>query len=174
MKLNKIASVLVFASSMATYGAHAAADQGAGRVDFKGSIINAACSINPQSTQQEVDLGQIAAKQLANSGTSTPRNFEILLENCDITDDSAVSLTFGGDSANTTNTLLGITGTASGAGIAMTTGNGERITLGQATQPRDLIEGDNTLVFSAYLEGLGGAIETGDFFSSTNFTLAYQ
>jgi type 1 fimbria pilin len=184
MKFNKIVTALIFASGMTAFGANAASDAGAGRVDFRGSIIDAACSIDPDSSVIDVNLGQIASAQLDKEGSSTPVNFEISLKNCQLSggDDqgtraakNTVSVTFGGSSANATNDLLGITGDASGAGIAMTDGSGDRITLGKATPARSLIEGDNTLGFSAFLVGLKGAdIQTGNFASTADFTLAYE
>lgn len=175
MRFNKIASVLFLASGLVAFGANAA-DQGSGRVTFTGSIIEAACSVNPESSDQEVDLGQIAASQLADNGSSTPRNFEILLENCALDADKAntVAVTFGGSAADSSNKLLGITGTASGAGVVITDGSGSPITLGEATGARELIEGSNTLNFSAYLQGISDEISTGEFQSVADFTLAYQ
>lgn len=180
MKFNKIVTALILASGMATFAANA------GRVDFHGSIIDAACSIDPDSSVIDVNLGQIASKQLANEGSSTPVTFDINLKNCELSSEggneesraaakNTVSVTFGGSAANATNDLLGITGNASGAGIAMTDGSGSRIVLGQATSARALIEGDNTLRFSAYLVGLNGqTAEPGNFASTADFTLAYE
>lgn len=177
MKLNKIATTLMLVAGISSFGVQAA-DQGAGKVTFTGSIIDAPCSIHPDSGDQEVDLGQIASSQLVGSGTSTPRNFDIKLENCVLSEEegaaNTVTVTFGGSAADATNKLLGITGTASGAGVAITDGSGKQITLTEPTDARDLIEGDNTLNFSAYLQGLGGAVETGEFQAVTDFTLAYQ
>ncbi|AVZ00434.1 fimbria A protein (plasmid) [Lelliottia sp. WB101] len=184
MKFNKIVTALILASGMATFGANAAADGGSGRVDFRGSIIDAACSIDPDSSVIDVNLGQVASKQLAGQGSSTPVNFEINLKNCEL-DTSAgdgtraanntVSVTFGGSLADGDNTLLGITGDASGAGVAMTDASGKRITLGEATPARALIEGDNTLGFSAFLVGLKDQTpETGNFAATADFTLAYE
>ena len=80
MKLNKIVMALVLAFS--TVSGAQAADQGHGKVTFTGSIIDAPCSITPQSIDQTVDLGQISKEALLSGGKSTPRNFSIGLENC--------------------------------------------------------------------------------------------
>ncbi|VTR52043.1 Fimbria A protein precursor [Serratia fonticola] len=57
-------------------------------------------------------------------------------------------------------------------------GSNQPITLGTATTVQNLIAGNNTLSFSAYLQGHAGTtladIEEGDFTSTTNFTLAYN
>ena len=62
-----------------------AADMGHGKVNFKGSIIDAPCSISPDSIDQTVELGQISNMALVDGGKSSPRSFDIALENCDIT-----------------------------------------------------------------------------------------
>ncbi|WP_058914021.1 fimbrial protein [Entomohabitans teleogrylli] len=176
MKLNKIASAIALVAGIAAFGANA--DQGSGTVTFNGSIIDAPCSINPVSSNQTVDLGQVTVAELSDSKTSTPRNFNILLENCVLDAEGnapSVSLTFGGATADTAKKLLGITGTASGAGVAVTDGAGTQITFGTATPVRQLIVGNNTLAFSAYMQGLSGATPTeGSFISVTDFTLDYQ
>lgn len=168
--MKKFATVAVLAMSVSA--GLQAADAGSGRVTFTGSIIDAACSVNPESSNQEVNLGQIALHQLEGQGTSTPRNFEIALENCSV--DSSVSVTFAG--AKVAKDLLGITGTAAGAGIAITDGTGERLELGKPSVARELVAGNNTMIFSAYLEGLGqdADLKTGDFYAVADFTLAYE
>lgn len=173
MKLNKImlAAVMVFgAASFAQ-----AADQGHGKVKFKGSIIDAPCSIAPDSIEQTVDLGQVSNVALKDGGTSTPHPFEIKLEQCDIATLKSVTTTFTGAASPTNKDLLGITGTASGAGIVISYG-GKPIELGKATATQTLNEGNNSLSFAAYLQGEGAsaAVVPGDFSAVADFTLAYQ
>ena len=45
-----------------------AAGAGSGTVTFEGAIIEAACSIKPESVDQTVSLGQVARSQLAVGG----------------------------------------------------------------------------------------------------------
>lgn len=155
-----------------------AADQGHGKVTFTGSIIDAPCSINPDSIDQTVNLGQVsnvALKANGNTGTSVPRNFEIKLENCDTTTLKSVKTTFtGAEGANAGS--LGITGTAKGASIILTNGDGEQLKLGDASEAHMLQNGNNTLLFSAYLKGDGASatVTPGDFSAVADFTLAYQ
>lgn len=155
-----------------------AADQGHGKVTFTGSIIDAPCSINPDSIDQTVNLGQVsnvALKANGNTGTSVPRNFEIKLENCDTTTLKSVKTTFtGAEGANAGS--LGITGTAKGASIILTNGDGKQIKMGDASDAHALQNGNNTLLFSAYLKGDGASatVTPGDFSAVADFTLAYQ
>ncbi|CNI75243.1 MULTISPECIES: fimbrial protein [Yersinia] len=174
MKLNKtiLAAGLVLGfASMAN-----AADQGQGTVTFNGSIIDAPCSIAAGSDSQTVEMGQISNVALQNGGKSQSRVFDIKLENCDITTLKTVTTTFGGAESAAVPGLLGITGVAEGAGIAIVDGTGSVITLGTATAEQTLVTGNNTLAFSAYLQGstVADAIKPGTFSSVADFTLAYQ
>ncbi|CAI1057864.1 fimbrial protein [Serratia entomophila] len=179
MKLNKImmAAVIAFGASSLAH----AADQGHGTVTFTGSIIDAPCSIAPETADQTVDLGQVSNVALKDGGKSTPRNFSISLENCELTTDkegknNTVSLTFTGMESAANNGLLGITGTAQGASIAITDGTGAVIELGKPTKAQALQDGNNALNFAAYLQGdsASSAVVPGDFQAVADFTLAYQ
>lgn len=181
MKLNKIMMAAVLAFGV-TSVAHAAKDQGHGTVTFKGAIIDAPCSIAPETVDQTVNLGQISNVALKDGGQSTPKNFQIKLENCELISaapgkNNTVAITFTGASSVDDANLLGITGTAKGAGIAITDGSGKLIELGKSSSAQTLGNGGNTMSFSAYLQGskaVGAVITPGDFQSVADFTLAYQ
>ncbi|MFI8416758.1 fimbrial protein [Serratia sp. NPDC078593] len=173
MKLNKImtAAVLVLGASSIAH----AANQGQGTVNFKGAIIDAPCSINPESVDQTVDLGQVSKVALKDGGRSTRKEFQIQLENCEIEKDkSNVTLTFTG--VENSEGLLAINGTAKGASIALTDTKGTPIKLGTETKPEKVLEGKTILRFGAYLQGDGAsaAITPGEFTSVADFTMSYQ
>lgn len=203
MKFNKIAAIMTLALGMTATGAYAAEDvatQGAGQITFHGHIIDAACSIGADSESQTVELGQISARQLEGQGVSSPKVFSIDLENCrmnsttvdDDGDDEEsrgatvitapmVTVTFGGSAAlnsdgSADNEKFGIMGTASGAGVVITDASSAIIPVGGTSEARELIEGKNTLAFSAYLQGLDDdlAIKAGEFTSIADFTLSYE
>lgn len=177
MKLNKI--MLAAALTFGAVSFAQAADQGHGKVTFTGSIIDAPCSISPESIDQTVELGQISNVALENSGQSTPRNFSIDLENCSFgtpATKNKVTVTFTGMESVAGNGLLGITGNAKGASVAITDGTGEVIKLGTPTKEQVLQDGNNTLSFAAYMQGDGASatIVEGDFQAVADFTLAYN
>lgn len=175
MKLNKIMLAAVMALGVSSL-AHAA-DQGHGKVTFSGTIIDAPCSIAPESEDQTVKLGAISNVALKNGGKSPSRNFEIQLENCELSTKNTVALTFTGATSTVDSKLLGISGTAQGAGIAITDKDGAQIELGKASTPHTLLNGNNTLSFAAYLQGStasSAVIVPGEFQSVADFTLAYQ
>ncbi|ANS44721.1 fimbrial protein [Serratia inhibens] len=173
MQLNKImmATVLAFGVSSTAF----AANQGQGTVNFKGAIIDAPCSISPETVDQTVDLGQVSKVALKDGGKSTKKEFQILLENCEMEKDkSTVSLTFTGVENN--DGRLQINGAASGASIALVDTAGKNIKLGTATAAHKLTEGKNILRFGAYLQGDGAsaAVIPGEFTSVADFTMSYQ
>lgn len=174
-----VKAIALFVGATLMVGSASAADVGHGKVTFNGSIVDAPCSISPEAIDQTVDLGQISNVALVDGGKSTPRTFNIALENCDVTGvTSGVQLTFSGAAASfdATKKTLGIVGTGAGAGVQITNGSGEVMTLGQATKFQNIQGGSNTLSFSAYLVGNGGALSTitvGEFSSVADFTLTY-
>ena len=178
MKIKSIA----MATLLVLGGASAAnaADQGHGKVTFKGAIIEAPCSIAPESIDQTIELGQISNMALADGGKSSPKTFDIALQNCNVSSlTKGVQLTFSGAAASfdNTNKTLGIVGTGAGAGVQITNGSGNVVTLGTAAPFQQIQNGNNTLNFAAYLKGNGGDIDTitaGDFSSVADFTLSYE
>lgn len=175
MNMKKIVIAVGLASGM-VMGAANAADQGHGTVTFTGSIIDAPCSISQDTQDQVVKLGEVSSVALKNGGTSVPSPFMIKLEQCDTTTAQTVQTTFTGATSAGNPDLLGITGTAKGASIAITDGSGTVVTLGSPTSAQTIQDGNNTLEFSAYLQGDGASatIVPGSFQSVADFTLSYQ
>ena len=174
MKLNKTLVAVAMTLGM-TSMAHAA-DEGHGKVTFSGSIVDAPCSIDPESEDQTVKLGQISQTLLSDGGKSKPEAFSINLENCALTTKKTVEVTFDGIKAKDDESLLAIgEGTARGAGVGITYYDGTPVELGKATDPLPLFDGDNQLKFAAYMQGTGasGGVTPGDFKSQANFTLSY-
>ena len=179
MSFNVNKTLLAAAMAIGMVSAAHAADGGHGKINFKGSILDAACSIAPASAEQTVQLGQISKVALNNGGKSSPTSFTLDLENCSIDGENAknkVQVTFTGKESSAGNGLLGITGAASGASVAITDGSGELIKLGTATKPQTLQNGKATLSFAAYLQGDGekATVTEGDFSTVADFTLAYN
>jgi len=175
MKLNKLAIAMGFSLVMAAGATNAAVtDQGHGTVTIKGSIIDAPCSITPDTIDQVVPMGQVSNKQLKNKGKSNPQSFNIKLENCDLeTGKNTVSITFTGMASKGNPALIGMTGSAEGASIGLTNGAGELIKLGEPTDVT-IANGNNTLSFSAYLQGDGSSdVVPGAFQSTVDFNLVY-
>ncbi|HCM62167.1 MAG TPA: fimbrial protein [Morganella sp. (in: Bacteria)] len=192
MKLTKLVLGTVVASTLSlsnsVFAADKPIDQGHGKVNFHGFIIDAPCSISPESVDQTVELGQIATatlKQNGAKGESSAQTFQIELVDCDLSyfddkDDakSTVNLKFTGSTIDGDDSTLAITGQAKGAGVRiMDKDNSKLIRFGETTNSAyKLQDGQNSLQFAAYVRGLGkaDAIVPGEFFAVTNFTLTYE
>lgn len=168
-----------------SFGVNAAPiSQGSGQITFIGSIIDAPCSIAMESSNQEVDLGQVSVAELKNGQKSVPRDFPIKLENCD---DAAkkVSVTFKSLGVADNAERLPITGSASGASVVIAYAN-TPIKLGVPNNMGKISAGTNMLRFNAYMQGdaVPGAgeggkptpavIVPGNFRANATFELAYQ
>lgn len=173
MKLNKL--VIALGMVMAA-GAANAADQGHGTITFSGSIIDAPCSITSNTANQTVDLGQVSNSALQNGQTSSPKAFFIQLEQCDASKlSTGASVGFTGATDANNKDMLGITGSAKGAGIVITDGSGTPVKLdGTASAPQTIGDGSNKLSFSAYVQANGASVTPGDFSSTADFTLSYN
>ncbi|NIA32168.1 type 1 fimbrial protein [Serratia marcescens] len=174
MKLNKI--MLAAVMTLGTISMANAANQGSGTVTFKGSIIDAPCSIEPESVDQTVKLGDIASAQLKDGGKSTPQDFLIKLVGCDVKTATTMTTTFTGAESEAAPGLLAMKGSARGASISINDVDGKQLPLGTASKAQEIENGQTTLRFSAHLQGDGAsaAIVPGEFSSVADFTLAYQ
>lgn len=185
MKVKTLASAIIAVGFAATSAVSFAADQGHGTVKFTGTIIDAPCSISPESQNQTVDMGQVANSALAGGKKSAPRPFTIELLGCAISTKNTVSATFTGQEASNPD-LLQIKGqSVGGASLAIADSNGELIKLGQPSPVAKLSNGNETLKFSAYLQGnmtpaegenpaKGDDIALGAFETEATFALTYQ
>lgn len=174
MKLNKIMLAAVMA--LGTISMANAANQGSGTVTFKGSIIDAPCSIESGSKDLTVELGDIASGQLKNGGKSTPQDILIKLVGCDVQTAKDVTTTFAGTESLAAPGLLAMKGSAGGASIAITDIDGKLLPLTKASKAKKIENGQATLRFSAHLQGDGASavITPGEFKTIADFTLAYQ
>ncbi|HDX8594258.1 TPA: fimbrial protein [Aeromonas dhakensis] len=153
-------------------------DQGHGTVRFIGAIIDAPCSIAPESVDQTVQMGEIANVLLNKQGATPLRPFEIHLEDCDFATASDATVTFNGIPADTAKKSLALNGGGSGGAISLVNKqNGEEIVLGTPTKVASLVNGDNHLKFGAKVISTvaeGGKAVPGEFDASADFIMTYQ
>lgn len=178
MNANKVLVAMGVGSILLCGSAVAAGGAGSGKVTFNGEIINAPCSVAPESVDQVVEMGQVSTKELVNGGESNSKPFSIKLLNCEISDkEDAVKVTFSGASEHDGLLVIG-GGQAAGAGIKMSAPGGSAIVLGTPTAAFNLVNGDNELPFSAVLKGYSdqtaNPLQAGAFTAVTNFTLSYE
>ena len=180
---------LLLATAMAVIvsGAAFADDQGSGKIKFKGIVIDAPCSIAPDSVDKEVDLGEVTTAVINANKKSTPVPVDINLENCQLDDPAdetdtpitKVDVTFTSAATDAADTSLMSNTYASGAqnvGVRLLDNAEANITLGSATEVA-LLEGSDTqtLHFKAQMEVLSGKTATaGQVESTANYVLAYK
>ncbi|HHR6130244.1 TPA: fimbrial protein [Providencia alcalifaciens] len=190
-KLNQVLAAALISMSMSATFAFAdegetpeppptapAANQGNGEITFRGAIIDAPCSINPESVEQTVELGQVSKVALKNGGKSIMKPFSIQLENCEIEKGKeTVSVKFTGTESSEVEGALEINGSASGASVAIADNSGKMIKLGDKSPVESVVEGTTALNFKAYLQGhtdAGANVVPGDFTAVANFAMSYQ
>lgn len=197
---NKIFLAMAAAGMMCATSAFAAtiptADAGQGTITFSGSVIDAPCSIVPESQNIQVNLGQISVKSLAAADkNSDPVPFTINLAQCSF-DDLGNNSTAG--TTNYSKVAVEFTGITAPTGgnlnkgeIANTANNpAENVAIqilkSDASTPVDLsaapTTGDTTLDtssatnklnFFARMMTVGGAAKPGNVGATVTYKLKY-
>ncbi|MGX5101557.1 fimbrial protein [Enterobacter cloacae] len=180
-------TLLIVAMAAIISGSAFADDQGSGKIKFKGVVIDAPCSIAPDSVDKEVDLGQVTTAVINANKKSTPVAVDINLENCQLDDPgdetdtpiTKVDVTFTSAATDATDTSLMSNTYASGAqnvGVRLLDNAEANITLG-AENEVDLLPGSTTqtLHFKALMEVLAGKTATaGQVEATANYILMYK
>lgn len=147
----------------------------ANTVTFNGEIIAAPCGIRADTQDQVVQLGQVPTHRFTGIGTrSQPKDFNIVLTDCDVSVAQNAYFTFSGVSDSTTPALFGITGSASNVGIRLQSG-GEWLSNGvEQTAAVILNQGSATARFAAMYEATAAAVLPGTANGVANFTIRYN
>jgi type 1 fimbria pilin len=165
-------------SAMAATSGSSSTVQG-GTVEFKGSVVDAACAVTADTTNQVVNMGQVrlAAFTGKDSVANQKTPFTIKLADCDTTIASQASVTFDGNAAAGEAGVLDNTsgaGNAAGVGIQIYDKDGSALDLGTASQAVTLIDGDNTLNFSADYYQTADTATAGSVDTTATFNVTYQ
>ncbi len=158
-----------------------------GTINFTGEIVDAPCSISPNSQNLIVPLGKVSRTAFdgATAGTAvvgkkaTPAKFSIDLLGCGSTAKGA-TVTFTGVSDALVTTALRVGagevdgGFASGVAIELGDSSGQKIDLGSPSGNYTLAVGDNSLKFQAAYVATKTAVTVGPANSVAQFTVAYK
>ncbi|MBC5850906.1 MULTISPECIES: fimbrial protein [Vibrio] len=177
MKKTIIASAILMMSA-SVFAADAPVDHGHGVINFVGSIVDAPCSIAPESVDQTIQMGQISNVLLEKNGETPLRPIEVHLESCSLETAKAATMTFTGNGDAVMTKSLAIQGSGKGAAIALVNmHDSSSIELGTKTKGISLIEGENILNFGAKLVGTvkeGEKAVPGEFTATANFMISYE
>lgn len=178
MNMKKLVLAAAVSCVMAT-AANASEDMGHGKITFKGSVIDAPCSIDAKSLDQTIQLGAISKNQLAKGGKSTPVDFSIVLHDCDTATFTTASIAFNGyagEAADGLDSSFAVTGQGAGVGVTLTNMGGKVLKPNVANDLPPLADGDNELEFQAFVQGTtaSAGATPGTFQSIANFVMDYQ
>lgn len=187
MKFSNIASSVI-ASLVFVAGAVHAEDPvppvsvNGGTVHFKGELVNAACAVNTKSADQIVNLGQYRTAKFTKVGDTTSNiPFNIELNDCDPDVAKTASVAFTGQIDPTDKTLLAVTSgnndnTAKGVGIEILDSQSSTLTPDGATfsAAKALIEGTNTLNFTARYKSTAATTAPGQANADATFVMKYE
>ena len=153
-----------------------------GTVHFSGQVVSAACSVNASSSAMTVQMGQVRTLTLATNGaTGNSVPFSIILDNCDTSVASNVSVAFKGTTVSGSPSILALSGSsnssASNLGVQILDRSGTPVTFDGATWSAQnvLNNGRNYIPFVARYIGVGsGGAVAGDASADANFSIQYQ
>ncbi|MFS3860891.1 type 1 fimbrial major subunit FimA [Proteus mirabilis] len=154
-----------------------------GTVNFVGKLTNAACAVETDSQNQTVKLGDYRTAAFKKIGdSSTPVPFQINLVDCDPNMAENASISFYGQQDSESPDLLAVS--AGGSNAISATGVGIEIMDSQQlvvipdgnafSNPINLLEGNNTLKFSARYVATKSEVTAGQANASATFNVRYE
>jgi P pilus assembly protein, pilin FimA len=153
-----------------------------GKLAMNGELIEAACSINPDSRNLWVEFGDISASVLnMNEDGVLTHPFLVHLIGCSIVTKGQAdnqypfaTVTFIGETSASDPTALLTSGDADGVGIRLRDQHGEILTLGIPSPGYKLSDEDNILKFTASLIPVKRHIKAGEFYATARFFIDYN
>ncbi|WP_336777771.1 fimbrial protein [Pantoea sp. USHLN256] len=174
---NMVAAAVVSGISFAA----SAAD---GKINFTGTILDSACTIDTNTANQTVNLGKIPKSSFNAAGAvAAATRFSIMLNNCPAAVTSA-SIKFDGnaDSSDTNILALNSGQTAKGVGIAFYEEDGITA-IPLATQSKSITldtsageepANSNKMTFVAKYKAMQASVVAGTANATSDFTITYQ
>lgn len=152
-----------------------------GTINFTGTILDSACTVNTASASQTVNLGMVQRTAFAAAGdVAAATRFDIVLENCPDTVTSA-SVTFDGVANTANGNILALASgqTAEGVGVALFEADGvTAIPLGTKSASMTLDnaaeENSNVMTFIAKYQATQESVVAGTANATSDFTIIYQ
>ncbi|MBJ3817071.1 fimbrial protein [Shimwellia pseudoproteus] len=185
--MNKRFSALMIGTALLASGVSAFAATSTvfgGNIHFTGRIVNAACAVSAESTDQTVNMGQFRTAKFTAAGDYSGKvPFTIKLEDCDTAVSTKASVAFNGPADKLDNTILGVSnvaggaaGSASGLGIELRDHLDNVLIPNGSTYstPFTLVDGKNVLHFSARYKATSKTVTPGQADADATFTMQYQ
>ena len=156
-----------------------AASHGHGRVSMKGSIIDSACAISTDESDQTISMGSIPISQLLNEGHGVEVPFQIHLINCTLHSDSTPNSRWKGVNISFFGQISGdhwfaMQGSASGEALAIEDSEGELIVPTKQLPDVDLTSGDMVLKYRMRVEANHNTLHPGSFHTVIKYFMEYD
>ncbi|WP_336797583.1 fimbrial protein [Erwinia aphidicola] len=163
----------LWAIMLAASGAVAADNSnGFGKINMRGVVIDAPCSLAPESASLEVDFGQLSSAALRNGRESQSEEFVLVLQRCSSMLKNQVRVTFQGTAYS--DGLFAVGSGNESIGLVLRDRNGQSVLNNQPVAWQRINDGDNKLVFSAAVKGRAATIDTGTFQAQVLFLIEYN
>lgn len=149
-----------------------------GDIVMQGELIEASCTIDPESRELWINFGEVSAREITPEANSlVSKNFNIKLIGCTLPSNdkgsaSRAQITMMG-TATDGDRLLQVNGDSEGFGIQIKNVHGEILKLNTKLPDYTLLEGRNRLDFTATLVAYQKYIKAGDFVGTLRFRMDY-
>jgi len=147
------------------------ADNGYGKINISGVVVDAPCSISPGADNIQVNFGDVSASALQNGHESAAVDFSLDLLRCSTSLKNRVRVTFQGTAFSDGLFSVGPDNTT--VGIAVRDRFGQQVLNNQPVAWQRINNGDNQLHFSSVLKGRAAVVSSGSFQTQVLFTVEY-
>ncbi|OAT49460.1 type 1 fimbriae major subunit [Proteus hauseri ATCC 700826] len=178
LKVSGLAAVLTLA--FAGYANAATVTVSGGTVHFVGQIVAAGCSVDSESMNQTVEMGQVRTAAFAAKGDkSDAKDFNITLNNCDVAIAKNVAFSFLGQTSTATD-ILALSGTTDGSaknvGINIIDQSGVNLKVDGSTfgAKTALVNGRNIIPLTARYISTGDTVQAGQANAVATFNVQYD
>ncbi|KPC49789.1 fimbrial protein [Amantichitinum ursilacus] len=146
-----------------------------GTVNFKGSVVDSACSVSVATQNQNVEFGAVAKSGFTGVNTGTAmKKFPITLENCSIVTYKKVTVRFDGVQDGDYLKLTEEADKATGVAVQLLNPDGTPLALGYDSAVSTLVAGTNTINYAARYVQNAAAVTVGFANAQAQFTVTYQ
>ncbi|ADO46905.1 fimbrial protein BcfA [[Enterobacter] lignolyticus] len=149
-----------------------------GTVNFVGQVVDAACAVSADSTDQTVTLSQVRTAKLTTAGMTANQKeaFSIKLADCDTTVSQNAAVIFNGQQDSIQVGALANTagaGSATNVALQLYGPDGQTLNVGDTSAAIVLVDGSNTLPLSVDYIATGAAT-AGNVAATATFNMVYS
>ncbi|AYM92885.1 type 1 fimbrial protein [Serratia sp. 3ACOL1] len=150
---------------------------GWGRVNMQGAVIETACAIDTESSDQTIDMSLLPLSQIIRDGQGLTRSFRIRLVNCVLgnidksqPDWQRFQVTFDG---RMDNGFFAVDGQARGIALQLKDSRGNTAFPGEPLPAMSIAEGNRQLNYSLRLVSNLQVLRVGEYTSTIRFKMDY-